>query len=93
MSPLLNSNSATDIALDSWPDFEFYPGPSPALDATMMRAVDPSTVQLNPLQASILDAILELCVKDPAALNMRLTSAKDALALLNRVENLRYPAR
>jgi hypothetical protein len=59
----------------------------------MMRAVDPSTVQLNPLQASILDAILELCVKDPAALNMRLTSAKDALALLNRVKNLRYPAR
>jgi hypothetical protein len=79
--------------LDTWPDFEFYPGPSPTLDATLMRVVHPSTVQLNRLQISILDAILELCVKDPAAVNMRLTTAKDALGLLNRVKNLRYPAR
>ncbi len=78
--PFTEVFATSSRTLDSWPDFEFYPGPSPALDATMMRAVDPSTVQLNPLQASILDAILELCVKDPAAVNMRLTSAKDALA-------------
>jgi len=78
---------------DTWPDLETYPGPSPALDATLMRAIDPSTVELNSLQVSILDAILELCVKDPAAVNRRLTSAKDALALLDRVKSLRYPVR
>jgi phospholipase C len=79
--------------LDTWPDFETYPGPSPALDATLMRAIDPSTVQLNSLQASILDAILELCVKDPAAVSRRLTTAQDALAVLNRAKILRYPVR
>jgi hypothetical protein len=28
------------LSLDTWPDFEFYPGPSAALDAALMREVD-----------------------------------------------------
>jgi phospholipase C len=90
--PFTEVFAASLRTLDDWPDFEPYPGPSAALGTTLMRAVDSSTIPLNRLQASILDATQELCLKDPASVSMRPTSA-NALLLLNRVKSLRYPAR
>ena len=47
------------------------------------------------LAVAILDAILELCVKDPAAVNMGAAHKRQGCpgTFLNRVKNLRYPAR
>ena len=87
---------ASSPRTDSWPDFPSYPGQSPALDATLMRHVDPNAVPVNGLQASILNAIVELYGKDPAVAalaGMRVKTAKDAQKLLERVKILRYPAR
>jgi phospholipase C len=84
---------ATSRAIDTWPDFPNYPGRSPALDASLISAVDPSTIPLNRLQTSIFEAARELCVKDPMAVNRRLTTAKDSLAILDRIKNLRVPIR
>jgi hypothetical protein len=81
------------LPLDTWPDFESYPRPSPELDAALMREVDLSAVPLNSLQTSIMNAILDLYGTDLAAMGMRLADAKDAQALLNRVKTLRYPTR
>ena len=81
------------MPLDTWPDFESYPGPSAALDAALMREVDLSAVPLNALQQSIMNAIVELYGTDLAAMGMRLADAKDAQALLDRVKTLRYPTR
>ena len=81
------------MPLDTWPDFESCPGPSAALDAALMREVDLSAVPLNALQQSIMNAIVELYGTDLAAMGMRLTDAKDAQALLDRVKTLRYPTR
>src|SRR6267154_1369607 len=87
---------ASSPRTDPWPDFPSYPGQSPALDATLMRHVDPNAVPVNSLQASILNAIVELYGKDPAVAalaGMRVKTAKDAQKLLERVKVLRYPAR
>jgi phospholipase C len=77
--------------LSTWPDLSTYPGPSTALDTTLIRRMDPSTTPLNQLQSSILEATRELALKDPSSANLRLTTAKDAIALFDRVKNLRFP--
>src|SRR6185503_21345543 len=49
--------TSTARDLSTWPDWEFYPGPSSTLDETLMGQVDPGDVPLNDLQKSIIDAI------------------------------------
>lgn len=92
-SPFTEVFATSARPLDTWPDFESYPGPSAALDAALMREVDLSAVPLNALQQSIMNAIVELYGTDLAAMGMRLADAKDAQALLDRVKTLRYPTR
>jgi phospholipase C len=49
-SPFTEVFATSARPLDTWPDFESYPGPSAALDAALMREVDLSAVPLNALQ-------------------------------------------
>ena len=92
--PFTEVFASSSRPLDTWPDFKTYPGPSSTLDSTRMRGVDLSAMPVNGLQASILNAILELYGTDPALAGMqRVTNAHEAKLLLDRVKLLRYPAR
>jgi hypothetical protein len=42
--------TSTQRERETWPDWEFYPGPSSTLDEALMAAVEPSDVPLNELQ-------------------------------------------
>jgi phospholipase C len=89
--PFTEVFSSSLRTIDTWPDFDQYPGPSSTLDTTMMREVDLGMRPLNVLQSSILNAIVELHATDPSIAGMQVKTAKDALAVLNRVRSLRYP--
>jgi phospholipase C len=83
-------------ALDTWPDWKVYPGPSSTLDEAQMREVDPSDVPLNDLQISILNAIREFYGDDPALsamaiATMPITTARDAKEFLEEARKLRHP--
>jgi len=95
--PFTEVFTSTSRALDTWPDWEFYPGPSSTLDEALMREVDPSNVPLNDLQISILNAIREFYADDPALIDRVITSrdittARDAKEFLEEAEKLRHPS-
>jgi phospholipase C len=97
--PFTEVFAASQRALSTWPDFPFYPGPASTVDATQIRSLDLSAVPVNGLQASILNAILELYGSDPAlaglalASGQQVTNAQEAKTLLDRMKVLRFPAR
>jgi Phosphoesterase family len=89
-TPFTEVFAASSRSLDTWPDFETYPGEQVSLDLKMMREIDLSTMPLNVLQGSILTAIHEFYAQELPGAALP-TSAKDALDLLNRAKFFRFP--
>lgn len=88
--PFTEVFTATKRDLSTWPDFEFYPGPSSTLDETLMGKVDLGSAPLNDLQQSIVDAIKEFYADDPVLSIMPVNTARDAKAFLEEAEKLRH---
>ena len=93
--PFTEVLTSAQRALDTWPDWEFYPGPSSTLNEELMRQVDPSDAPLNDLQISILNAIREFYADDPvmsamAITTMPITTARDAKEFLEQAKKLRH---
>src|SRR6185295_14461409 len=82
--------TSTARDLSTWPDWEFYPGPSSTLDEAVMQQVDPGDVPLNDLQRSIIDAIAKFYADDPVLSGMVVNTASDAKAFLEEAEKLRH---
>jgi len=85
--------TSTSRPLNTWPDWQVYPGQSSTLDAAMMQAVDPSEVPLNDLQKSILNAILKFYgdrLGLSALVEREITTAGDAKEILEQAEKLRH---
>jgi phospholipase C len=90
--PFTEVFSSTARTLDTWPDWKTYPGPSTKLDMALVQEVSLDDVQLNDLQISIVNAIREFYVTDPAMAlaPTQITTARDAKELLERAEKLRH---
>ena len=82
--------SSTSRSLDTWPDWKTYPGPVSTLNESLMAQVDPSTVPLNDLQKSIVEAMVKFYVTDPVLSAMPINTAADAQVVLEAVEKLRH---
>jgi hypothetical protein len=91
--PFTEVFTPTSRALDTWPDWKVYPGPSSTLDEALMRVVDPGDVPLNDLQKSIVDAISKFYAHDPALSGRVVNTAWDAKAFLEEAEKLRHLGR
>ena len=55
--PFTEVFTSTSRSLNTWPNWQVYPGPSSKLNAGLMQEADPNEVPLNDLQKSILNAI------------------------------------
>jgi phospholipase C len=88
--PFTEVFSATQRDLSTWPDWEFYPGPSSTLDDALMGTVDLGSAPLNDLQQSILDAIKKFYAEDPVLSVMPVNTARDAKRFLAEAEKLRH---
>lgn len=87
--PFTEVFAATSRSLDTWPDFENYPGAQASLDLKMICDIDLSTIPLNVLQSSILNAILEFYRQRLPEARLP-TTARDAKELLNLVRSFRF---
>ncbi|HVQ37110.1 MAG TPA: alkaline phosphatase family protein, partial [Pyrinomonadaceae bacterium] len=87
---VFTSNART---LDTWPDWKDYPGGSPTLDLTRIGELDLSAIRLNELQLSILNAIREFYVGEPALSSKVIMTAQDAREFLEQAEKLRHRRR
>jgi phospholipase C len=95
--PFTEVFSSSSRALDTWPDWKFYPGPSSMLDEKLMGTVDPLDAPLNDLQKSIVVAIIKFYGQDPVLSSMAaikagtgINTARDAKAILERAEKFRH---
>ena len=88
--PFTEVFSSTARDLDTWPDWNVYPGPTSTLNEAMMQQVDPSDVPLNDLQKSIIEAISKFYAHDPVLSSMTVNTARDAKEFLEAAEKLRH---
>ncbi|MDX6611637.1 MAG: phospholipase [Blastocatellia bacterium] len=89
--PFTEVFTSTPRALDTWPHWKVYPGPSSTLVESLMRQADPLNEPLNDLQKSIIEAISKFYVHDPALSRMVVNTARDAKEFLEKAEKLRHP--
>ncbi|PYS25780.1 MAG: hypothetical protein DMF72_00645 [Acidobacteria bacterium] len=93
--PFTEVFTSTSRSLNTWPNWQVYPGPSSKLNAGLMQEVDPNDVPLNDLQKSILNAIRKF-YGDKFGLTMladrEINTAGDAKEILEQAEKLRHLA-
>jgi hypothetical protein len=89
-APFTEVFAPSSRSLDTWPDFEPYPGKQVSLNFEMMREIDLSKMPLNVLQASILNAMRQFYAEDLKEAAFP-TTARDARDLLDRAKQLRFP--
>lgn len=88
--PFTEVFTATQRDLNTWPDWQFYPGPTSTLDETMLAAVDQRNAPLNELQKSIVEAISKFYIHDPILSSIVVNTADDAQALLKAASKYRH---
>lgn len=88
--PFTEVFTSTSRALDTWPNWAAYPGPTSTLNESMMTKVDPSDVPLNDLQKSIIEATAKFYVQDPLLSAMEVDTAADAEKVLEAAQKLRH---
>jgi hypothetical protein len=91
--PFTEVFTSTARSIDTWPNWQVYPGPSSKLNVGLMAEVDPKDVPLNDLQKSIVNAISKF-YGDKFGLTMladrEITTAGDAQEILEQAEKLRH---
>jgi phospholipase C len=91
--PFTEVFSPTSRSLDTWPNWEHYPGPRSTLNDQLLGAVDLHDRPLNDLQISILNAIREFYAGHPALSALPLapiTTVGEAKVFLEQAKKLRH---